>query len=54
MGDTKDAVLTHQQHSTEDKTELCIGVQPADNDKMSGSKQELVVTMHKMVEIEDR
>ena len=54
MGDTKDAVLTHQQHSTEDKTELCIGVQPADNDKMRGSKQELVVTIHKMVEIEDR
>ena len=55
MGDiTEDVVLAHQQQSTEDKTELCIGVQPADNDKMRGSKQELVVTIHKMVEIEDR
>jgi len=55
MGDiTEDVVLAHQQQSTEDKTELCIGVQPADNDKMRGSKQELVVTVHKMVEIEDR
>ena len=51
---TEDVVLEHQQQSTEDKTELCIGVQPADNDKMRGSKQELVVTIHKMVEIEDR
>ena len=51
---TEDVVLAHQQQSTEDKTELCIGVQPADNDKMRGSKQELVVTIHKMVEIEDR
>ena len=50
---TEEAVLACQQ-STEDKTELCIGVQPADNDKMRGSKQELVVTIHKMVEIEDR
>ena len=40
--------------STVDKTEVCIGVQPADNDKMRGSKQELVVTIHKMIEIEDR
>jgi len=55
MGDiTEDVVLAHQQQSTEDKTELCIGVQLADNDKMRGSKQELVVTIHKMVEIEDR
>ena len=55
MGDiTEDVVLAHQQQSTEDKTELCIGVQPADNHKMRGSKQELVVTKHKMVEIEDR
>ena len=55
MGDiTEDVVLAHQQQSTEDKTELCIGVQPADHDKMRGSKQELVVTIHKMVEIEDR
>ena len=53
-GITEDVVLAHQQQSTEDKTELCIGVQPADNDKMRGSKQELVVTIHKMVEIEDR
>ena len=53
MGGTED-VVAHQQQSTENKTELCIGVQPADNDKMRGSKQELVVTMHKMVEIEDR
>ena len=51
---TEDVALAHQQQSTEDKTELCIGVQPADNDKMRGSKQELVVTIHKMVEIEDR
>ena len=49
-----EVVLAHQQESTEDKTELCIGVQPAGNDKMRGSKQELVVTIHKMVEIEDR
>ena len=54
MGGTEDVVLAHQQQSTENKTELCIGVQPADNDKMRGSKQELVVTIHKMVEIEDR
>ena len=55
MGDiTEDFVWEHQQQSTEDKTELCIGVQPANNDKMGGSKQELVVTIHKMVEIEDR
>ena len=55
MGDiTRDVVLTHQQQSTEDKTELCIGVEPADNGKMRGSKQELVVTIHKMVEIEDK
>ena len=55
MGDiTEDDVLAYQQQSTEDKTELCIGVQPADNDKMRGSKQELVVIIHKMVEIEDR
>ena len=55
MGDvTEDVVLAHQQQSTEDKTEQYIGVQPADNDKMRGSKQELVVTIHKMVEIEDR
>ena len=55
MGDiTEDVVLAHQQQSTEDKIELCIGLQPADNDKMRGSKQELIVTIHKMVEIEDR
>ena len=55
MGDiTEDVVLAHQQQSTEDKTELCIGVQPADNHKMRGSKQELVVTVHKVVGIEDR
>ena len=54
MGGTEDVVLAHQQQSTENKTELCIGVQPADNDKMRGSKQELVVTIRKMVEIEDR
>ena len=48
MGDvTEDVVLAHQQQSTEDKTEQYIGVQPADNDKMRGSKQELVVTIHK-------
>ena len=55
MGDiTEVVVLAHQQQSTENKTELCIGVQPADNDKMRGSKQELVVTIHKIIEIEDR
>jgi len=55
MGDiTEDVVLAHQQQSTEDKTELFIGVQPAGNDKMRDSKQELAVTIHKMVEIEDR
>jgi len=53
-GITEDVVVAHQQQSTEDKTELCIGVQPADNDKMRGSKKELVVTIHKMVEMEDR
>jgi len=54
MGGTKDVVLAHQQQSTEDKTELCIGIQPADNNKMRSNKQELVVAIHKMVEIEDR
>ena len=39
MGDiTEDVVLAHQQQSTEDKTELCISVQPADNDKMRGQQ----------------
>ena len=55
MGDiTEDVVLAYQQQSTEDKTELCVGVQPAENDNMRGSKQELVVTVHKIIEIEDR
>jgi len=53
-GITEGVVLAHQQQSTEDKTELCIGVQPADNHKMRGSKQELVITIQKMIEIEDR
>ena len=41
MGDiTEDVVLAHQQQSTKDETELCIGIWPADNDNMRGSKQE--------------
>ena len=35
------------------KTELCGGAQPADNDKMRGSKQELAATTHKMTQIEE-
>ena len=54
MGDiSEDVVPAQQQQSTEDKTELCVGVQPADNDKMRGSKQELVATTHKMTQIEE-
>ena len=55
MGDiSEDVVPAQQQQSTEDKTELCIGVQIADNDKMRGSKQELVATTtHRMTQIEE-
>ena len=49
---SEDVVPAQQQQSTKDKTELCVGVQPADNDKMRGSKQELVATTHKMTQIE--
>ena len=54
MGDiSEDVVPAQQQQSTEDKTELCVGAQPADNDKMRGSKQELVATTQKMTQIEE-
>ena len=46
----EDVVPAQQQQSTEDKTELCVGAQPAD--KMRDSKQELVATTHKMTQIE--
>jgi len=49
---SEDIVPAQQQQSTEDKTELCVGVQPADNDKMRGSKRELVATTYKMTQIE--
>ena len=54
MGDiSEDVVPAQQQQSTENKTELSVGAQPADNDKMRGSKQELVTTTHKMTQIEE-
>ena len=54
MGDiSEDVVPAQQQQSTEDKTELCVGVQLADNDKMRGSKQELVATTDKMTQMEE-
>ena len=54
MGDiSEDVILAQQQQSTEDKTELCVGAQPASNDKMRSSKQELVATAHKMTQIEE-
>jgi len=49
---SEDVLPAQQQQSTEDTTELCVGAQPADNDKMRGSKQELVATTHKMTQIE--
>ena len=53
MGDiSEDVVPAQQQQSTEDKTELCIGVEIADN-KIRGSKQELVAITHKMTQIEE-
>ena len=53
MANISDVIPAQQQQSTEDKTELCVGAQPADNDKMRGSKQELVATTHKMTQIEE-
>ena len=53
MADISDVVPAQQQQSTEDKTELCVGAQPADNYKMKGSKQELVAITHKMTQIEE-
>ena len=53
MADISDVVPAQQQQSTDDKTELCVGAQPADNYKMRGSKQELVATTHKMTQIEE-
>ena len=50
---SEDVVPTQQQQSTEDKTELCVGTQPADSNKMRGSKQELVATTQKMTQIEE-
>ena len=49
---SEDVVPAQQQQSTDDKTELCVGAQPADNGKMRGSKQELVATTHKITQIE--
>ena len=49
----EDVASAQQQQSTEDKTELCVGVQPPDNYKMRGSKQELIATTHKMTQIEE-
>ena len=53
MADISHVVLAQRQQSTEDKTELCVGAQLVDNYKMRGSKQELVVTTHKMTQIEE-
>ena len=55
MGDiSEDVVPAQQQQSTEDKTVLCVGVPPADNNKMRGNKQELVAsTTHKITKIEE-
>ena len=54
MGDiSEDVVPAQQQQSTEDKTELCVGAQPADSNEMRGSKQELVAITHKMTQIEE-
>ena len=50
---SEDVVPAQQQQSTEDKTELCVGAQPTDNDKIKGSKQELVAITHKMTQIEE-
>jgi len=50
---SEDVVPAQQQQSTDDKTELCVGAQPAYSDKMRGSKQELVATTHKMTQIEE-
>ena len=50
---SEDVIPAQQQQSTEDKTELCVGVQPADNNKMRSNKQELVATTHKITKIEE-
>ena len=50
---SEDVVPAQQQQSTEDKTELCVGAQPADSNKMRGSKQELVATTPKIAQIEE-
>jgi len=50
---SEDVIPAQQQQSTEDKTELCVGVQPADNYKIRGSKQELVAATQKMTQIEE-
>ena len=50
---SEDVIPVQQQQSTEDKTELCVGAQPADSNKMRGCKQELVATTQKMTQIEE-
>ena len=50
---SEDVIPAQQQQSTEDKTVLCVGAQPADSNKMRGCKQELVATTHKMTQIEE-
>ena len=54
MGDTIQDVVQQQQQSTEEKTELCIGIKPSVNEKMGTSKQELVVRTYKIAQLEER
>ena len=53
MGDTTQDIVKQQQPTME-KTELCIGVKLYINEKTRAIKHELIVSTHKIVQLEER